>query len=64
MPEHMPDAMSRTLVKTRLTLSLFMALYAPSLFAENAKKVVEDIFDENRDHMFDVISFHGEVTEF
>ena len=41
MPEHMPEAMSRIMVKTGPTSSLLMAVYASSLVADNAKKVVE-----------------------
>jgi hypothetical protein len=41
-----------------------MAVYASSKVAENAKEVVQVFFDENRDHMLDVIAFHGEVIEF
>ena len=64
MPKHMPEAKSRTMVKTGPTSSLLMAVYASSQVAENAKIVVEVFFDENRDHMLDIIAFHGEVIEF
>ena len=64
MPEHMPLATSRTMVKTGPSSSLLMAVYASSQIAENAKDVVQVFFDENRDHMLDVIAFHGEVIEF
>ena len=64
MPKHMPEAKSRTMVKTGPTSSLLMAVYASSQVAENAKNVVEGFFDENRDHMLDIIAFHGEVIEF
>ena len=64
MPEHMPIATSRTMVKTGPSSSLLMAVYASSKVAENAKEVVQDFFDENRDHMLDIIAFHGEVIEF
>ena len=64
MPEHMPIATSRTMVKTGPSSSLLMAVYASSKVAENAKEVVQVFFDENRDHMLDVIAFHGEVIEF
>ena len=64
MPKHMPKAKSRTMVKTGPTSSLLMAVYASSQVAENAKNVVEVFFDENRDHMLDIIAFHGEVIEF
>mgnify|MGYP003314456811 CR=1 FL=1 len=62
--EHMPVAISRTMVKTGPSSSLLMAVYASSEVAENAKEVVQVFFDENRDHMLDVIAFHGEVIEF
>ena len=64
MPEHMPNATSRTMVKTGPSSSLLMAVYASSKVAENAKEVVQDFFDENRDHMLDIIAFHGEVIQF
>ena len=64
MPEHMPIATSRTMVKTGPSSSLLMAVYASSKVAENAKEVVQDFFDENRHHMLDIIAFHGEVIEF
>ena len=64
MPKHMPKAKSRTMVKTGPTSSLLMAVYASSQVAENARKVVEVFFDENENHMLDVIAFHGEVIEF
>tara|TARA_Y100001954_G_scaffold43631_1_gene45181 strand:- start:127 stop:405 length:279 start_codon:yes stop_codon:yes gene_type:complete len=64
MPKHMPDAISRTMVKTGPTSSLLMAVYSSSQVAENAKEMVEVFFTENRDHMLDIIAFHGEVIEF
>ena len=64
MPEHMPKAMSRTMVKTGPISSLLMSVYASSLVAENAKKVVEFFFDENKDHVLDIIAFNGQVIEF
>ena len=59
MPKHMPEAKSRTMVKTGPTSSLLMAVYASSQVAENAKHIVEVFFHENRDHMLDIIAFHG-----
>ena len=64
MPKRMPVATSRTMVKTGPSSSLLMAVYASSEVAENAKEVVEFFFNENREHMLDVIAFHGEVIEF
>ena len=64
MPHHMPDATSRTMVKTGPSSSLLMAVYASSQVAELAREAVEVFFDENREHMLDVIAFHGEVIEF
>ena len=64
MPEHMPIATSRTMVKTGPSSSLLMAVYASSKVAENAKEVVQVFFNENREHMLDVIAFHGEVIKF
>ena len=64
MHEHMPVATSRTMVKTGPSSSLLMAVYASSKVAEKAKEVVQVFFDENRDHVLDVIAFHGEVIEF
>ena len=64
MPKHMPDAISRTMVKTGPTSSLLMAVYSSSQVAENAREMVEVFFTENRNHMLDIIAFHGEVIEF
>ena len=64
MLKNMPDATSRTMVKTGPTSTLLMAVYASSQVAENARETVEVFFDENRDHMLDIIAFHGEVVEF
>ena len=44
MLKNMPDAISRTMVKTGSTSSLLMAVYASSLDAENARKVVKVFF--------------------
>ena len=64
MPKHMPKAISRTMVKTGPTSSLLMAVYSSSQVADIAKEVVEVFFDENKQHMLDIIAFHGEVLEF
>ena len=64
MLKNMPDANSRTMVKTGPTSTLLMAVYASSQVAENARETVEVFFDGNRDHMLDIIAFHGEVVEF
>ena len=64
MPKHMPKAISRTMVKTGPTSSLLMAVYSSGQVADNAKEVVEVFFEENKQHMLDIIAFHGEVLEF
>ena len=64
MPKHMPEAINRTMVKTGPTSSLLMAVYSSSQVADNAKEVVEVFFEENKQHMLDIIAFHGEVLEF
>jgi hypothetical protein len=64
MPKYMPEAISRTMVKTGPTSSLLMAVYSSSQIADDAKEVVEVFFGENKQHMFDIIAFHGEVLEF
>ena len=64
MPKHMPKAISRTMVKTGPTSSLLMAVYSSSQVADIAKEVVEVFFEENEQHMLDIIAFHGEVLEF
>ena len=45
MPKHMPDATSRTMVKTEPISSLLVAVCASSQVAENAKEVAEIFFD-------------------
>ena len=64
MPKYMPEAISRTMVKTGPTSSLLMAVYSSSQIADDAKEVVEVFFGENKQHMIDIIAFHGEVLEF
>ena len=64
MPKHMPKAINRTMVKTGPTSSLLMAVYSSSQVADNAREVVEVFFEENKQHMLDIIAFHGEVLEF
>ena len=64
MPKHMPEVISRTMVKTGPTSSLLMAVYSSSQVADKAKEVVEVFFKENKQHMIDIIAFHGEVLEF
>ena len=64
MQTHMPDAISRTMVKTGPSSSLLMAVYTSNEVAENARQIVEVFFDENRDYILDVIAFHGEVIKF
>ena len=64
MPKYMPEAVSRTMVKTGPTSSLLMAVYSSSQIADDAKEVVEVFFGENNQHMIDIIAFHGEVLEF
>jgi hypothetical protein len=64
MPKYMPEAVSRTMVKTGPTSSLLMAVYSSSQIADEAKEVVEVFFEENKQHMIDIIAFHGEVLEF
>ena len=64
MPKHMPAAISRTMVKTGPTSSLLMAVYSSSQVADNAREVVEVFFQDNTEHMLDIVAFHGEVLEF
>ena len=64
MPKHMPKAINRTMVKTGPTSSLLMAVYSSSQVADNAKEVVEVFFEENKEHILDIIAFHGEVLKF
>ena len=64
MPKYMPKAINRTMVKTGATSSLLMAVYSSSQVADHAKEVVEVFFEENKQHMLDIIAFHGEVLEF
>ena len=52
------------MVKTGPTSSLLMAVYSSSQVADNAREVVEVFFEENKQHMLDIIAFHGEVLEF
>ena len=62
MPHHMPDATSRTMVKTGPSSSFLMAVYSSSQVAEQAREAVEVCLDDNREHMREVIEVQGDVN--
>jgi len=61
LPENMPKAVSRTLVRTSPNSTLMMAVYESEETAESAREVVQKFFDLASEHMHDVVELHGEV---
>ena len=61
LPENMPKAVSRTLVRTSPNSTLMMAVYESEEIAESAREVVQKFFDLESEHMHDVVELHGEV---
>ena len=61
LPENMPKAVSRTLVRTSPNSTLMMAVYESEEIAESAREVVQKFFDLASEHMHDVVELHGEV---
>jgi hypothetical protein len=61
LPENMPKAVSRTLVRTSPNSTLMMAVYESEEIAESAREVVHKFFDLASEHMHDVVELHGEV---
>ena len=61
LPENMPKAVSRTLVRTSPNSTLMMAVYESEEIAESAREVVQKFFDLSSEHMHDVVELHGEV---
>ena len=60
-PENMPKADSRTLVRTSPNSTLMMAVYESEDIAEQAREVVQRFFNQEVEHLHDIIEFHGEV---
>ena len=61
LPENMPKAVSRTLVRTSPNSTLMMAVYESEEIAESAREVVQKFFDLASEHMHDVVELHGKV---
>ena len=61
LPENMPKAVSRTLVRTSPNSTLMMAVYESEEIAEHAREVVQRFFELASEHMPDVVELHGEV---
>ena len=61
LPENMPKAVSRTLVRTSPNSTLMMAVYESEEIAESAREVVQKFFDLASEYMHDVVELHGEV---
>ena len=62
-PEHMPTAISRTLVKTAENSTLMVAVYETEEIAERAREIVENFFQMETQRIHDIIEFHGEVMK-
>jgi hypothetical protein len=61
LPENMPKAVSRTLVRTSPNSTLMMAVYESEEIAEHAREVVQRFFELASEHMHDEVELHGEV---
>ncbi|NCX28957.1 MAG: hypothetical protein EBX20_09945, partial [Rhodobacterales bacterium] len=55
LPENMPKAVSRTLVRTSPNSTLMMAVYESEEIAEHAREVVQRFFELASEHMHDVV---------
>ena len=61
LPENMPKAVSRTLVRTSPNSTLMIAVYESEEIAESAREVVQKFFDLASEHMLDVVELPGEI---
>lgn len=62
-PDNMPEAASRTNIRTSETSTLLMAIYKSEKLAENAREMANKFFKLQAEHLHEVIEFHGEVMD-
>lgn len=59
----MPEAASRTNIRTIETSTLLMAIYKSEELAENAREMANKFFKLQVVHLHEVIEFHGAVID-
>ena len=62
-PDNMPEATSRTNIRTSETSTLLMAIYKSEKLAENAREMANKFFKLQAEHLHEVIKFHGAVMD-
>ena len=62
-PDNMPEAISRTSVRTGENSTLLMAVYKTEELAEQAREIADKFFKMEAEHLHDIIGFHGPVME-
>ena len=62
-PDNMPEAASRTNIRTSETSTLLMAIYKSEELAENAREMANNFFKLQAEHLHEVIEFHGAVMD-
>ena len=62
-PDNMPEAASRTNIRTIETSTLLMAIYKSEELAENAREMANKFFELQAEHLHEVIEFHGAVMD-
>jgi len=62
-PDNMPEAASRTNIRTSETSTLLMAIYKSEEVAENAREMANKFFELQAEHLHEVIEFHGAVMD-
>ena len=62
-PDNMPQALSRTSVRTSADSTLLMAIYESEEIAEKAREMANMFFKMEAEHVREIIDFHGPVIE-
>ena len=62
-PDNMPEAISRTNVRTGENSTLLMAIYKTEEMAERAREMADEFFKMEAQHLHEIIDFHGPVIE-
>ena len=62
-PDNMPEAISRTKVRTGENSTLLMAIYKTEEMAERAREMADEFFKMEAQHLHEIIDFHGPVIE-
>ena len=62
-PHNMPQAISRTNVRTSADSTLLLAIYESEEIAEKAREMANTFFKMEAEHVREIIDFHGPVIE-